>query len=805
MFIQQFFLMKIKNLMLIVILITAITLIYFTGCVSQKTEYESTNEKLYKTQVEDVNNNGIIDTIIYEFMPIAYDDQTTMKRYIHERYFYNFSDINESFVSKYEQNTTYGAAYYLSSEVFDDLKNNLEAFTYSKDISEKNALLQLGMYKPATNEYRFCYDPVYCRKVCSTPKCELGKESFGYLFLRDVRDLAVSTETLHNDTDNLEVMIDEYKTKNQYTKEELQLLLNKIVLISEDAADINSNPCLSTHGGGLKVSSPIEYNFSYLQNMIDMIVDNVIVEVQNESTQGITYNYSIPINYVRYTVIIEIIYENKGMYDKIEITEKPVAYVDDLTILSDNTIIQNSNIIWKISDARTKMFPTYISYTFTYDKPLGDNIIKNIYSPSMIVEASSSSYISTSEIENSELALTMLLIVNTISSSLRFLGTFFAIGLAAGLAAIILRYVVLCFETAWELMVGIISRKDLKEIFIDIMGSANPNYSQYLGLGVVLLVTGAVLTYGQSAVFFGSVSELMDYLLAQPIGMASSFLITLSIISIYFGAEEYVKLRIFGTSSMSKDIKHRNIKNLDYLNDQIKTINKLLSKVSSFRIDVTNEQEILLSIPVKRITQLTKDVDDQAQGRILLEHAINRAEYCIKLLNQKMETITNNWKKWESVITKRLESKGEVYADDMLEMPKEWREVSLELFLMLHPEQNLIIEKRTLKPATIIHGKSKGISVSKLPFHASEFKMTGEVDKYTLNKGNRYMVGVLANRIIKYSRLLDTPASHVKINSVFVGNVNKKGRKSAILFPGNRIIVGTFTEHSFFEIIKKVF
>jgi len=636
--------------------------------------------------------------------------------------------------------------------------------------------LQVGLYNTINDEYNLCFDLQSCQRQCHTPKCDLGKTSFGELFIKDVLDFSISINKLNNDTQDVENFLNSYDYRN-LTKDDINDIIKKIIMINEDSSSVNSNPLLSPVAGGLKIGFPIDYKTEYLQDMINELTENIVIynSTQNTSSNGISYVYTQPpLKHVEYTVIIEIYHRSESPYSKITVEEQIPWTVNNVIISSNYTKFKDNKIIWELSQVGSDEAPGYIIYAFDTYSPLSNESVASINSPKITVESA--------EVENTPIVLFSLSVINNLTSFLFLFGSFFAIGIFAGLLGIIIRYVVWVFELVWEIINGILSHKNIKQIFYDWLGSANPNYVQYIGLSILLILIAGVITYNSTAKSFDSLSSLQEYILKNPIGTFGSFLVFLSVISLYFGIEEYVKLKLFGAPEVKGDLKNRNIKSLEHLKTQIERIHNLLNKASSMRIDTNDEEELLLSIPIKRITQLIYEIDDQQQARILSEQSISRAEYCIKLLNQKIDTMTNKWPEWESIILSRLEKENEVDIDDLIEIPKEWRELSIERFLILHPEKNLIIDKGTLKPMSL---KAMKVPISKIPFSVAKYKVTGEIENYPFTTGNRSLIGILLHRMMKYLRLLDTPVSHVKVKGIFVQNINGKGRKTVMFFLGN--------------------
>ncbi|MCC7569760.1 hypothetical protein KO465_00240 [Candidatus Micrarchaeota archaeon] len=774
------------------LIIPFIFLLFFLGCVAETIEYAQKSETVEMIYLEDFDRDDVIDRTVYSFEPVIYGDETFVKRYILESYVYDLSEVTVEFSKTQDINYTIKKQT-LPQSVITGLKNDLDSFKQTKSASEKESLRQLGLYDEITDNIYYCSDQVSCLRRCHTPKCELGRDTGGAVFINQMIDLSISIQELNKDINSLEVYLNN-NLNNNLTDEGISELYGKIKLVGEKSNAVNTNPLVSAHAGALKISSPIDYRIEYLNSMINKIEKNTYLESEDITTQGASFIYrSPPLKSVEYVVILESYHNSNSPYVSIILEDEVIPGAENVLISSNYTNVEDGKISWKLSQVGGQNIPGYVVYGFSTKTPINNQTLSKLQSPKISVTKA--------EVEQSIWVLYSLDIINGLTGMLFIFGAYFSIGIFFGLLGVLARLIVWGIEFLWELIVGILSKKELKKIFYEWMGLARPDYIQYAGLAILLIIFSAILCFGADVQYFKDLDSFLQYLFSNIIGTIGAFLVFLSILSLYFSLEEYIKLKVFLRPVSENDLKERNLKSLDHLNEQISKIYELLHKASSLRIDASEERESLLSIPVKRVTQLINEVDDQSQARVLVEQAISRAEYCTKSLEQKINFINAKWPEWESIISELLNKKQKVSLGEILDIPKEWRELALERFLILHPEKNLIIEKNILRPIT---GKDKRVPLSKLPFPAAKFTITGEPDNYPFESGNSNLIGTLIHRMMSSVKLLDTPTSHVDIKGIFVKRIDNKGEQTTMIFVGNKIILGKYSNYSFSEILKKI-
>ncbi len=771
-----------------IISLIALLLLFF-GCVNENVEFSSSTEEIYKIYNEDFDNNGLIDRNVYEYYPVSYGESTSIKRYVLERNIYDLAEI-DAYV---QSNVSYGdVTYYLPSDAIYKLEQQLQMFKESSTEQEKGILKQVGLYDDINGIYYLCDSRTSCLQRCHTPKCDLGISSFGELFISDVLDLSLSVKEMDEKVIELDNSLTGYNDRN-LTENEMNLLMEKILVIDEYASRVNSNTLISNLGGGLKIGPPIDYNLMYLQAMIDTITSEAVET--GSSSKGVTYVFhDPPIKSVEYSVILEILHKSDNPYVKLKVTETMPWDVNNVVTDSNYTTINGDELYWELSQVGNEEIPGYLIYKFESPSRINSNNLGNINSPELSIESVN--------VDNYSWLQTVFSVIEYLNTKFGMFGTVFGVALIAALLGILLRYILWFLEFIWEFVLGLLSKKDLKKVFYDWIGEVNSNYIQYVAAGIILLVIGLGMTYNSPLTSINSLDDIRLLLTSNLIVTIGAFCIFLGVLSLYFSIEEYVKLKVMGAPQKKSDMKSRSKKSLEHLNGQVSKIHELLNNANNLRIDVSEEQELLLSIPVTRVTELVNEVNDQSQARILVEQSISRASYCIKLLEQKISTINNKWPMWDSYIIKNLEKQKRANVDDLVEIPRDWREIAIERFMLLHPEKNLVIDKGVLKPMVV---RNKRVSTSTIPFDVAKYKINGQEENYPFDNGNSGFVGVLLQRLTRNLNLLDTPISRVKIKAVFVKPLSGKGHNTVVLLMGNKILFGKFSGHSIDELLGKVF
>jgi len=716
---------------------------------------------LLRKDVSDVNGDGIYDFATYTFLPIEYKHATVQKIILVSPE-WNLSDIN---VNLTEPGEGIVLRYHIdNSSVFDKIDEHINTFDRLRSNEETiRGEAQCKQYLGLGRKDLPCTDINSCSIACQgAPICKQMYMGIGQQFIQDLLDLQDGFNAMDSEVSHLRFLTDELRNNSSdIPKSLIEGYLATIEKISYIGTKINNNPIINVYNtgegkgysyGGL--CNVINYDTDELQTIYNLLTTNLVIETTHQNKIHIkkeTPKYSE----VTYKVILLIDFKSKGIYENALIYDdlpKGLNYWD-VNINSNFTTIENKSVVWNIKKIGTgERLQSYVVYSFKSDKILDQSEISDKMSTPKIKVYEFS-------VTNSPYLAPVFSIISEVFTVVRPNTNYYiALSIAIFILIIILKVIIIILTLIWDVILGLLTRKGIMNSIKIWVGHGSPTFWQYLLIGFILTVLGVGFSLyldGESPynLDYSSVGYVMKDNAVQSI---LSTIILIGLLTFVFSLEDGLrgKLGGFSVSSKKKLIK-RNLKDLSELKKKIADTNDLIREAKKYHINTSDEESCIFSIPIKRIDKLVTEINDQRTAKNLIEESLARVDMGYKSLKEKIKNAKHYAGLAELQFDRMLEESGRINIDSLVNIPKEWRDWAVEYYILHHPENNLVIDNRTVKVATPIMAEKKTIidivrilseaGVKKMMIHS----IKGEVKSYKVDNVNQEYLFMLLNKIRK--------------------------------------------------------
>jgi hypothetical protein len=302
-----------------------------------------------------------------------------------------------------------------------------------------------------------------------------------------------------------------------------------------------------------------------------------------------------------------------------------------------------------------------------------------------------------------------------------------------------------------------------------------------IGFGVVLLAGGMYLSYFVVEVAAAPITLLgaIEYFtilgvnVNAAIGLAAVGLIFLGSLSVFRALENLTKITIleqaYGVEvkrdQESFDSKVRKLKN------KIKDLSRIVEEYSADEFDVGQEYDVLTSISVQRIDELSKKMTNRSKK--VLDDDLNRVEAAIERLTERKKMADDNWPKWSDAINRMLGEQNEVYVSSMITIPASLRTWALRRYANEFGNDSIIFERDSLKKKEVSpQYMLKGLIDRKLIKGAVVIKKD-KVIAAQMQEGAATVSSVLAIKLRNYLKSLSRSlGQHEPVSFATVGSKN---------------------------------
>lgn len=739
-------------------------LLFSFGCTSQISQEGGEIETIYEVFESDVNNDGLIDSTTYIFNEIEYNE-TNIQKIIIIKPKFDLTKIE----AKIED--AKGDRYYFENLTIEELYVNLNNFNNkrSNEISITGEA-QCKQYLGLGREDLPCISISSCSKACmGAPLCAYIYQFVGEPFAQDLYELNNGFTNMDKYILELNSILKSMEdTENNLNKQKIEEMVGKIEQISILGSEINENPIINKNVYYL--CNRINYDNYELQSMLDKISKNLKTEYYGDSFKTEITKTDLKIEFVEYKVFLQINEKSERSFSTITISDIIPSDLDiDINSLKVSSNFSSINttiplVNWEINKAGSGELQSFMTYSFTSKKLVDREWIENnIKTPYVSVKAFS--------FGAAPLTIGVLIFINSIFGFFfNFSNYFIALALTGALIIIVLRIMERFINLIWNIIIETSKRNNFSKIKTKWLGKANPNFKQYLILGICLFIFGIILAFITPNTIQEKIIILETIghnLMLEPIGGLSVLLILFGVISIYFSIEDVIKgsfLKSGYYESPETIVKKTNLENLKNLEQKIEEVGEKIKQALEQKIDVSEEQDLIYSIPISRINELIQK-NDQKTAKAVIEQSINRCEFNIGTIDKKIQTAMDIWQNWENKFDKILKEKGEIRKEMLIDIPRTWRSWALEKYLIENLDKNLIIENGILKRMEVKTFKKKGIMdilnnlIDEKIKKAGIFGIDGKIMASTLDKNiNNSIVSLMLSRMIKSIKIVETRA-----------------------------------------------
>jgi hypothetical protein len=620
------------------------------GCISQKSFSSTTNEIVSSTQAMDLDKDGINDILIYDFNPITINN-VTLKRQVVAVARTSAQYVNLKGVSSFELLET---------------RAELDALDSSQKTSLQSCASAAGLKQDCTSSSA-------CTVLCSgSTKCKRALDKYPEAipasmieFVDDRRSVDESLLNARNQVLNLEVG----------SQSEKDVYLNSLRDTVSNIALVYSNPLYMR--GELSICSLAEIDLADLNSAASQMGD---------------YTTSVD-DYVYYVTISAK--STEAQVSGVELVDKVPALIVSLDDISSEqkieTIQNGSDFYVKWNSARYTEDGAMLGYRFvSSDSP--ENVVAGLSSPLLSVYTLDLGLLGITE--------ALFNFAHVISGNF-FIALGAAIGLTLVIVLILYNIIVILFNVVKATSMGENASVGLRRA----VSGTELRWKSDGILGIVLLAAGyyiSVFVVDQPTIpltLIGAVNYFTSLALstAAAAGLAGVGAVFLGVILIYNAIENKLKITVleqaYGIAiKEEKGLFEMRVKRLK---EMIKELQKLVEEQSAEEFDVSQEYDVLTSLSVQRIDELSKKMN--ARSKKVIEEDLNRVEGAIERLTERKRTANESWEKWSGIIENMLAEQDEVYLTSLITIPASLRTWALRRYVKEKGGEGMVFERDSIK------------------------------------------------------------------------------------------------------------
>jgi len=701
-------------------------LILLFGCVSEFDVSPDKKEKIISTSFTDLNDDGVDDVQVYIFSPVEVEGGVTFQRRV--------------FVSS-ENSLEYGFYSSLTDVDILELNDHLQNFIESSDNSDATCSPNLGMIGVS------CGNILSCSNLCSASslKCKGVEESYpealGTFMLNYVRDedsIDKSTTSVYNQITRLKQFDD---TKKAEFAEDLIGITNGI-------AKVYANPLFASNDFDLCTKG--EFSIEDLNTIMKKIGDYKITPQR--------YRYIVTLSGSASNGEVDMTYNELGVMEEIPrslgIKEDMISFPEsvDAEITSSDIILHWG---WVKSAASSEGMMFYEIETTTPP----DEFIAALRTPG---------------ITSRKVNLLFLDPIAFIYDSIKGIsGNYhFALGLAFALPLIFLLIIYFLLRIAYHSYKSSAAGepKPFEAGVKRSVTKAGVRWRTDLILAAILFVAGFA-----SSMFFApklktapDLFGMFDIMFTEPADFISVIGIFFGFLLLYSAALNKLKVSLL-EKFYGMEIKREKdlfVARIDELKVKLKELRTLVEELTSKNFDVGTEYDVLASISVKRIDELSKKNDPHS--RRIIEDELVRVEEALDAVHEKRRVADEKWADWSKDIEKMINETGEAYSAALVRIPSSLRSWAMNRYLTEHRKEGLVFERDSLKKkkippelsanALILNELLKGFFVIK----------GGKVTMSGVAKGSPSILKVLALKMYGYFKSMIKKLGYSDFASIVV-------------------------------------
>jgi hypothetical protein len=638
------------------ILLVLTSIMFICGCITQQSFPPTKAESVANVQQIDLDKDGVADLTIYDFTPVR-NNNVTLKRQV---------------IAVARQ-----AANYSSFKNFTDLgllemRGKLDAFSSSERMALESCASNAGLKKD-------CTDTVSCSVLCS------GSFKCSRVITKYQTAVAASMVDFVNERNILEgQLIDAQNTVLNLkgaTPDQKNTYLQKILSIKTALASVYANPLynrqemllctlpdldltsLTSAAKGIGDFSPVE-EYDYF---VTLAVSN---DSGEEQVGGVQLSDWVPADFIKSE-------EDIRSNHRISVTKNASSYV----------------VAWK---SERSSAAGYVFYYRFYSSENPERVAQSLYSPGISID----------KVDLGALApVDSLFGLMLISAGNFFIALGSALSITFILLLIIYNIVILLYSIARSRMSGGTTLAGVRQAF----GRTELRWKTDAIIGLFLLGVGYYLSVFVATTEGTPVSlfAVLDYFTnlafsaGAAAGLAGASCIFLGLILFYAAVENKMKVtvleRAYGV--VIREEKDLFIAKVARLKDKITELQRLVDEYTIEEFDVSEEYDVLTSITVQRVAEISKEMTPESKKAI--ERNLTNIENAIERLAERKKLAAENWTKWAEIVEHSLAERNEVSLTSLITIPASMRPWVLSKYAKDHGAEGVMFERDSLKRKTM--------------------------------------------------------------------------------------------------------
>ncbi|MFH1286112.1 MAG: roadblock/LC7 domain-containing protein [Candidatus Micrarchaeota archaeon] len=509
-----------KNTILFFLSFLVLTLAF--GCVSENEALFPGNEKIAKTLSADRDGDGSDDFWTYEFQPQKLGDNLTLTRVL---------------IIQFKPDET---LYVLPEQpIFAIINKTALADARASIASFKESRINEDACKEILGIDRFeCFDTESCLKACYAPACKDSVAAYGESFLFSIRDFSSSLNALDSSLDSFEENLNDAESTDSEQSFELALL--NLKQAKQSALEISGSGLFST--SVYYFCAPIDYDVTAIDDAARSLHEAAGVYIPTRTQPNLTGEYSV----AAYLTISD---KNPSslVITEVKITERIPDELKGVNLRFETNYTERAQedplvVSWKFTTAGEQALNKTLSYSSNTRAKISKEWVASLQQARVSVRKFDPSSSPIMQFGGAS-------ILGAYKSSSASLGPYAGLG-------VVLALVIAFLFIAWsfvKIIIGLVNavknRQDLGNALFEIAGTGKKDNSIYMGLAVVLIIAGYVLSSsGTSSQMLQdpTFDQLINMISAEPIKATGAILLALGGLSLYFVVIDVLKGLVLG-------------------------------------------------------------------------------------------------------------------------------------------------------------------------------------------------------------------------------------------------------------------
>ncbi len=727
---------KLTSVFLVFALLSLLLLMH--GCVSETDVSVPGNEKVLSASAYDLDLDTVVDMKKYVFRPLVIDAEQSL--------------VVQKSVSAAQ--TESKLVVKSTRQLTDADISRLETFVFEFDNARKdkervcNQLLGLADGR--------CDSPKECAEMCGKAACQrygYAGELLGYW----VYDYSKKTKALESEVSDVKNAIVFIRDASSQEKE---IMMAQLSSVMDRTMAVNNNPLLSENM--FAICSQIDYNNNRMRDSLNLMG-------QYERTPS-AYTYVISIKFVMSSRDYTELKISDGLPKAMLLSLKNVSLPAGVSYDQADNVIN-----WE--PVKFTLYPEYVvGYSFSSGQGVREDIFANWPTPMINMRLVS--------LSKSPTVVFVVEASKAVYSAAKGLGYYPALALVLALWDIIFFVSLMVAKIAAAFVKATQAKTGFKDSVLRAFGGANPHWREYGIACALFFVLGGVLMFLAAPVAEDAlnVNNLWKNVAENPAGALSLLFFFLSLHAAYSLADDRLRGLIAGRKyyenllEMSPKANELRLKKLQ------EKMNELTGRIAAAgTIDVSEEKNVLISLPMERIEALMKKEGNERAVKELVEVYVARIEAALVRVEEKVRITERYWPEWKKEIWEKINAYGGAPFSALGAIPLEWRAWAAGRYIVESEGEGLMVDAEGIKgtqasPESKAEAVLKKLIGNKVALGGAILKGDAVVSALS-EAGNKTLEGILSLKVSTYARTLVQKALNAQYRRIVIA-----GSRNAAIF-----------------------